>query len=130
MESESERMIRLSEIKREDMPQVRSDDLPDAIRILQKSGIGVSVEKIPTNTIRPTQSNYNPDKVDRIVGAIEKGESMSPIVMSNDGHVIDGHHRLIAVKTISDNSKMNAIVINLPQKDALEAYRKVSNEEE
>lgn len=126
---EAKKMFRLAEIERKYMPQVDTKDLPDAIKRLKESGVGVGVEQVPTSAIQPSQTNYIPEKVNRIIEAIKGGEYIGPVILSKDLRIVDGHHRVIAVKQITDGAKMNAIVIDLPIKKALKAYMEVSDEE-
>jgi hypothetical protein len=46
--------------------------------------------------------------------------SESPIVISNDGHILDGHHRWAALLTLGPDMTMNAIKVDLPMHELLE----------
>ncbi len=122
-------MLRLAEIERKDMPQIKSDDLPIAMNHLKNVGVDIRIESISINNIKPTQEDFIPEKVDSIVKSINSGNSVPPITISADNYIVDGHHRWLAAKKISsEDGKINVVKINLPISSALKAYESVSKE--
>lgn len=127
-DDEINRMLRLAEIERKDMPQIKSSELPNSMQKLKDSGIDVKVDSKKIYDIKPTQDDYMPEKVNSIVKSITSGVDISPIVIAGDGHIVDGHHRWLAAKKIAPDKNINVIVINLPISSALKVYEKVSKE--
>lgn len=114
----------LDEIKRKDMPQVAGKDLEEMLAIFAENDINYRTANIVVTELRPTQEDYKPDKVKEMVAKLKSGEmDLHPIVVSNDGYIMDGHHRWLAAKELyGDKFKMKTIVIDLPQKEALDMF--------
>lgn len=92
------------------MPQIK--DPTEFKDFLKKQGLDYSEGEMSTHDLKTTQSEFDPEK---IKGIIEKG-STKPIVVSNDNHILDGHHRAIAddVTTGKTNGiKVNASILSL-----------------
>jgi hypothetical protein len=45
---------------------------------------------------------------------INNKASIKPIIVSNDGYILDGHHRWLADYNKDKNAETSAIVVNLP----------------
>lgn len=117
----------LSELMdRLDMPQVSKDDMPEAFKILNDMGISVSMKSVLPKNLKHSQSKVNIKKIQNIVKDIKFGKKMPPIVISNDEHIVDGHHRQLAYKALG-NKPMKAVMIDLPRDQAIIAYKQVEN---
>lgn len=103
---------------RHGMPQIKDHDA--FVADLQASGHGLTQGSAKAKDLTPTQSNFNEDKVNRMVGAYKSGEmaNLKPIVISNDGYVIDGHHRWLACCQLDDKS-IDTCQIDMPAEDLL-----------
>lgn len=120
--------MKLHEILRKNMPQLKGKDTNDALKILSQNGIAYRKGNIAVNALKPTQQDGIPSKIDAIANAMVKGEPMSPIWVSVDGSIIDGHHRWLATRKINGNdARISAIMIMLPKLNALELFDKVSD---
>lgn len=122
------KLIRIFEelLDRSQMPQVDHSDLPEAFSILTSNGIGVSAKEVIPSSLKHSQSKVNIKKIQNIVKDIKSGKKMPPIVISNDGHIVDGHHRQLAYKALG-NKPMKAVMIDLPRDQAIIAYKQVEN---
>jgi hypothetical protein len=82
-------------IKREDMPQVPSGVKQKFLDELTASGISVEHQTVKPSTLKPTQGTYNAANMDYLTEQSRAGsyDSKSPILVSRDGRVLDGHHR-------------------------------------
>ena len=78
-------------------------------------------KKVDPNKLRSSQMDYDPDKV---MGMREK-KSTKPILVSNDGHVLDGHHRWLADH--QEGRDCDAYVCDLPILDLLYAANHYKN---
>lgn len=92
------------------MPQIKSDKMPSFLKHLEKQNITHVVQKLPVKELRSTQSEFDLSKVDQMIGQ----RSDTKIVVSNDGYIMDGHHRWLADYNTDKESKINAIVVDLP----------------
>jgi hypothetical protein len=139
-------------IPREDMPQFKGYAKPGSIAdklpkdnggevdteaqfkvLLKKNGVAVSEpQEVPADQLKATQTELVGAKVAGMTKALETEPNhpkiTAPIYVSNDGYVLDGHHRWAAVTSAAVASgkpaMMNVRVIDMPIKDLV----KISNE--
>jgi ParB-like chromosome segregation protein Spo0J len=73
------------------------------------------------NRLRPSQNEINRDRVDSVIADIKSGKisHKNPIVVSEDGFIVDGHHRWAAYKKHNPELKIPALVVEAPIHDAL-----------
>lgn len=109
------------------MPQIDHDNLSFAVRILKKSGIGVSLKSILPTELHHSQHEINDTKVQNIIKDIQSGKPMPPIVASSDNYIVDGHHRQVAYETMAPNKPIKIIQIDLPQKLAVVVWKKIES---
>jgi hypothetical protein len=124
-------------IPREDMPQFKgtpepgspADKLPKDKngeadteeffkQMLEKQGIGVSNPvSVPPDRLKATQSELVGTKVAGMSKALEENPQHSaitaPIYVSNDGYVLDGHHRWAAVVAYNASHPDKQIPMNV-----------------
>jgi hypothetical protein len=124
-------------IPREDMPQFKgtpepgspADKLPKDKsgeadteeffkQMLEKQGIGVSKPySVPPDRLKATQSELVGVKVAGMSKALEENPNhpkiAAPIYVSNDGYVLDGHHRWAAVVAYNAAHPKNQIPMNI-----------------
>jgi len=95
-------------IARISMPQIKI--VSHFENYVQHLGIKTSYKQYYAPNLRPTQTDFDQTKVDRII-ADQKIDS-KPIIVSSDGYILDGHHRYqAAVQTMSD---ISVLEIDLP----------------
>jgi hypothetical protein len=139
-------------IPREDMPQFKGYARPGSIAdklpknsdgevdtesqfkvLLKKNGVAVSEpQSVPADQLKATQTELVGAKVAGMTKVLETEPNhpkiTAPIYVSNDGYVLDGHHRWAAVTSAAVASgkpaMMNVRVIDMPIKDLV----KISNE--
>jgi hypothetical protein len=139
-------------IPREDMPQFKGYAKPGSIAdklpknndgevdtesqfkvLLKKNGVKVSEpQEVPADQLKATQTELVGAKVAGMTKALETEPNhpkiTAPIYVSNDGYVLDGHHRWAAVTSSAVASgkpaMMNVRVIDMPIKDLV----KISND--
>jgi hypothetical protein len=139
-------------IPREDMPQFKGYAKPGSIAdklpknndgevdtesqfkvLLKKNGVAVSEpQEVPADQLKATQTELVGAKVAGMTKALETEPNhpkiTAPIYVSNDGYVLDGHHRWAAVTSSAVASgkpaMMNVRVIDMPIKDLV----KISND--
>lgn len=112
---------------RRDMPQIKGSDVSKAIEMLRDEGIQVTESSVLPSKLKHSQKWVNPDKIKGIIAKIHKGDKISPVIVSKDYHIVDGHHRHMA--QLKDNPKkpIKVIIIHLNRDEAIEAYKQVSN---
>jgi len=110
---------------RSDMPQIQGSDLKDAFSILKKAGISVQIDEVLPKSLKHSQKTVNKKKVMALTRSIGRGETIPPIVISEDNYIIDGHHRQLAYAVVEPDQSIKVIRINLPRDKALAVYKKV-----
>jgi hypothetical protein len=76
-------------IPRGSMPQIESNKINSFLKL---HGIDKKIVHRNTNELKPTQSQFNTEKVQSMN---DDGKAL-PILISNDDYVLDGHHRWLA----------------------------------
>lgn len=118
----------ISEIKREEMPQVSRDNLPKAVKWMRDNGTDVELTKKPASELKPTQEDLEKDKVKNMTDKFDSVGDIKALVVSNDGYIIDGHHRWAAAKVkFGEDVKLPVAVIDEPKQKALNTFTNVSN---
>ncbi|HKS27808.1 MAG TPA: hypothetical protein VJS44_08315 [Pyrinomonadaceae bacterium] len=108
-------------IPRASMPQIKSEHRGAMVQFLKGRGINHEQVKVAPNALKPTQAEYSPEKVEKAKGF--EGPNRS-ILISNDGHVLDGHHQWLAALENAPNEPYPAIRFDAPiQSLILEAAR-------
>lgn len=92
------------------MPQIKGSKMAEFLSYLKNKDIEYKNARLPVKELRSTQSEFDLAKVDELIGQKNTGR----IVVSNDGYIMDGHHRWLADYNYNKESKIDAIVIDLP----------------
>lgn len=126
-------------IPRAEMPQIYSGNRSALVGFLKKRGISTAKDTVDADTLSPTQRDFSPEKVK--ASEEFKGGSRS-ILVSSDGHVVDGHHQWLAA--LNKGEKIPVLRLGAPivrllnlahqmpstkvaAKDALEISRALEN---
>lgn len=92
------------------MPQIKGDKMKDFLLYIKDKDISYKNVKLPVKELKSTQSEFDLAKVDQMIGQKNNGR----IIVSNDGYIMDGHHRWLADYNYNKDSKIESIVIDLP----------------
>lgn len=101
-------------IPRSKMPQVSSRYISDYIKFLKSNGIGVKSKKFKVSDVKMTQKEINQNKVLGLMKGDNREHLAKPVVISNDGYILDGHHRILALYNLDNDATINTIQVNLP----------------
>lgn len=97
-------------VPRADMPQIRAEHRGALVNFLNARGVTHESEvEIPADQLKPTQAEFSPAKVAK---AREFTGGDRSILVSADGHVLDGHHQWVA--KLDKGEPVKAIVLNAP----------------
>lgn len=86
----------MSEIPRHLLPQIPFDKLPKFAKFMKKNGVRIGVVALPTDQLKPIQKSVNRNKIDSL--KMDKKLIRKPLLVTEDGFIVDGHHRWIALK--------------------------------
>lgn len=107
--------------KREDMPQVDSENVADfVLHFNDKVGVTKVTRKL--SKLKPAQQEIDEDKVYDFLGKHFSDEkpSTSKYIISNDNYLLDGHHRWAAALELSkDDTEVDCYRVNLPAKELI-----------
>jgi len=107
------------EIPRRLMPQIYNTR-KFARNIKRKYGIKSHMEMVRPDSLIPSQEEIKNSVVKKIGEAMAVGKyKESPIVISKNKYVIDGHHRWAARKKYAPTKKIRALVVHKKAMDVL-----------
>jgi hypothetical protein len=93
-------------IPRKLMPQIKSEHRGAMSSFLAARGVETESEVVPATSLKPTQAEFAPKKVKQA----EKFEGNDrPILVSSDGHILDGHHQWLAKRNKGENVKVTRL---------------------
>ena len=104
-------------IPRAEMPQVPAANHGGLVKHLKARGIAHETTTVDAAQLKPTQAEYSPSKVE----AAKSATGDRAVIVSSDGHIIDGHHQ--AVAAAEEGKQVKAIVLNAPVEQALAAVK-------
>ena len=96
-------------VPRADMPQIKAEHRGAMTQFLKGRGITHEQVDLPASELKPTQAEFSPAKVKQAREYVGGDRS---ILVSSDGHILDGHHQWLAKREAGEPVK--AIVLNAP----------------
>lgn len=112
-------------IDRANMPQIDSEHVESFKKYLRDNGIKYKIVPLQIAKIKPSQSEYNAEKVDRMVTNMTTDQLKDSLIMvSKCGCALDGHHRMLTAQRIDPKMKLKCLKIMLPAIDALNTMNK------
>lgn len=90
-------------VPRAEMPQIKAEHRGAMVNFLNARGIAQQEETVPAASLKPTQAEFSRDKVAR-ARDFEGGNRS--ILISQDGHVLDGHHQWLAAREKGEDVKV------------------------
>ncbi|WP_145914904.1 PLxRFG domain-containing protein [Comamonas thiooxydans] len=104
-------------IPRAELPQVPTANHGGLVKHLKAHGISHETTTLDAAQLKPTQAEYSPSKVE----AAKTATGDRAVIVSSDGHIIDGHHQ--AVAAAEEGKQVKAIVLDAPVGQALAAVK-------
>lgn len=109
------------DIPRYQMPQISQIDIPDFVDFLRSRSIAIQRINIRANDLKATQKEINLDKVnDKICNPATNSK---PIMVSDDGYVLDGHHLWLAKFNQDPLSYVDCYLIGQKIRDLINTTR-------
>jgi hypothetical protein len=102
-------------LSRAEMPQIKSGDMDEFLQYARDHGVDVDRTTMRVGDLAPTQNEYNPEHAAQLTDAALR----KPLVVSQDGHVLDGHNRWARLHEIDPDAKIDVNRVNLPTMSAL-----------
>jgi len=113
-------------IMRDHMPQIPPDTQEAFIKAMQARGVRVDLVDVTPFGLHPIQAEISATKSGKIFRKMKKeGVDDTPIVVSSDDFVIDGHHRwaaglFLGLSPKHRNIKLKALRVDMPQEQLLD----------
>lgn len=101
-------------VPRSEMPQIKAEHRGPMVNFLNARGITHEHVEVPASDLKPTQHEFSPAKVEQAKGFTDSDRS---ILISSDGHVLDGHHQWLAKQ--ENGAPIKAIRLNAPISELL-----------
>ncbi len=105
-------------IPRADMPQIKAEHRGAMVNFLNARGITSAQDEVAANSLKPTQTEFSPAKVEKAKGFTGPERS---ILVSSDGHVLDGHHQWLS--KVESNQPVKVIRLDASIDSLLSAMR-------
>ena len=106
-------------IPRSDMPQVKGEHRGALVNFLNARGISSTKDEVPASSLKPTQAEFSREKTERFMKTGPIGERS--VLVSSDGHVLDGHHQWMAMKALGES--IPVIRLDAPIRQLLDEVR-------
>lgn len=90
-------------VPRAEMPQVKAEHRGALVNFLSARGVEHAQAEADPLSLKPTQAEFSPSKVQR---AREYQGGERSILISSDGHVVDGHHQWMAKRDLGEPIKV------------------------
>ena len=101
-------------VPRADMPQIKAEARGAMVNFLKARGIASEAGEVQADSLKPTQAEFSPAKVAQARGFTGGDHS---ILVSSDGHVLDGHHQWLAKR--ETGAPVKVIRLDAPIADLL-----------
>lgn len=103
-------------------PKSNKTTMQAMIDHFKSNGVQTKRTKIPVGMLKATQSEIKASKTYSMANNHLQGKFPTigdSVVVSRDGHILDGHHRWAALLTIDPSREMNVQVIDMDMDDLL-----------
>ncbi|WP_262880421.1 PLxRFG domain-containing protein [Pseudomonas paralcaligenes] len=105
-------------IPRADMPQIKAEHRGAMVNFMNARGVSHQEQTVPAASLKPAQAEFSREKVARAKSF--EGGSRS-ILVSSDGHVLDGHHQWLAARDGGEDVKV--IRLDAPIRELVDLAR-------
>lgn len=102
-------------IDRAAMPQVKAAHRGAMVNYLNARGVTHEQAEVAADSLKPTQREFSPEKIQK---ALDHEGGDRSILVSSDGHVLDGHHQWLA--KMQSGEPVKVIRLNAPIRELLD----------
>ena len=109
------------------MPQVDTQNLGKALDMASDK-VKVTKGKIEAGKLKKSQKELHQDKIEGIAKRFTSPDKFKPLIISQDNHIVDGHHRWgAAIHKWGEDVKIPIFRIHLPILKAIKLYKDIAN---
>lgn len=113
-------------VKHSWLPQITAD-YNYLINELDNEAVGYKLDKFKPEDIKPLTDNINTSNVEGLKDSITNLKPITPIILSKDNEVLDGHDRLHAFKTTPNIVGILCIKLYLDKHEASRILNKIED---
>jgi hypothetical protein len=110
-------------IPRFQMPQIKKENYPEFLRLLDLRNISIQRVKIPANQLLAAQNEINHDKVKEWMVSMPIEAREKPLLVSSDLYVLDGNHTWLAILNRDENASIDSWILGLEMEDLLKEIK-------
>ncbi len=109
-------------VPRDQMPQIPSDQTANFLAELRNKGVQVDADTVRVGDLKPIQGELSKEQMAFIkeLPPVKRGK---PLLVSQDGYILDGHHRWGALVAENPDHEIAAYIVDLPMQELLKAGR-------
>lgn len=100
-------------IPRAQMPQIAAEHRGALVNFLNARGVAHEMAEVDPAELKPTQAEFQPKKV----AGIAETPSTRSLLVSSDGHILDGHHQFLAA--LETGRPVRVVRLDAPIQDLL-----------
>jgi hypothetical protein len=104
-------------LQRDQLPQIPDNALGEFKKFVQQMGATVEDCMMPVTSLKAIQAHVNPDKVASLKEKYRKDGALPPVQIANDGYILDGHHRWLAIKEVDPSAEIACVWYHCPITD-------------
>lgn len=105
-------------LPRHKLPQIPKEKFEEFRNYMLEQGVVVEFKRLPIIKLKPIQQHINREKVE---GMKENQSALSiPLIVSQKGYILDGHHRWIAKRELDENGMAVCLWCNCPIRKLIE----------
>ena len=113
---------------KDQMPQIKEEMIQSFLIDLREQNIEVFETKIKVSDLQPSQGSLQWEKVQSLMKTgFDKLKNGTPIFVSKDNIICDGHHRYYALKMIDKNSDMGVFQVQLEADELIKRMKQFEN---
>ena len=111
-------------IPRREMPQIRATTVKAFVQYAEDNGVKVRKTKKRVRDLHATQREINGDVVEGLVHVgLQALLDDRPMLASEDGYILDGHHRWAALLTMDPEQDIDLLEVQAPVRETLALAR-------
>ncbi len=106
-------------VPRDEMPQIETKHIAGFLKFLKSKGVELEAKPVDVSDLKLTQGEINVEKVLNLMK--NDTDSLDDyIVVSNDGYILDGHHRVVALYNLDNEADIRCIIVDVDIYELLE----------
>lgn len=116
--------------KREDMPQIKGDNLDSVLLHFAQSSKGANVTKtkMKLSQMKPSQNEMSDSKIKKMLRKSTRQMINNPFLVSRDGYIMDGHHRWAAdLERYGEDHQTDVYKVTLDAEELLKRLNKLKH---